>query len=96
VLKASRELKADHHRASLILFLSQVLKIVVISLREWQHFEQELHVHQKLLIIDPWSHEFTRMNLSASPLPSAPLSMVYRQIFGVGSEGTTVHKINLR
>jgi hypothetical protein len=72
------ELKANHRRASLFLFLSQVLKVIVFSHQEWQRFRQEPHAHQELLIIDTLSHEFTRMNLSASSLPGAPLSMVWR------------------
>jgi hypothetical protein len=61
------ELKVDRHRASLFLFLSRVLKIVVFSHRKWQCSKQESHVRQELLVVDPWSHEFTRMNLSAFP-----------------------------
>jgi hypothetical protein len=67
VVEASRELEADCRHAPLFLFLSQVLKIVVFSHREWQHSKQELHVRQELLVVDPRSHEFTRMNLSALP-----------------------------
>jgi hypothetical protein len=48
------------------------------------------------VVIEPQSHEFTRTNLSASPLPGVPLSVVGHQIFGVGSEGTQVDEINLR
>jgi hypothetical protein len=90
------ELEADVRRVSLFLFLSQVLKIVIFSCREWQHSEQESHVRQELLIVDPRRHEFTRMNLSASPLPGAPLSMVCHQIFRVESNETQVNEINLR
>jgi hypothetical protein len=48
------------------------------------------------VVIDPQSHEFTRTNLSTSPLSGAPLSTSHRQIFGVESEGTQVDEINLR
>jgi hypothetical protein len=61
------ELEADHHRAPLFLFLSQVLKIVVFSRHQWQRSEQESHARQELLVIDPRSHKFTRMNLSTLP-----------------------------
>jgi hypothetical protein len=90
------ELKGDGHRAPLFQFLSRVLKIVVFSRREWQHSEQESHVRPELLIVDPRRHEFTRTNLSAFPLLGVPLSMVYRQIFGVGLEETQVDEINIR
>jgi hypothetical protein len=90
------ELESDRCRAPLFLFLSRVLKIIVFSRCEWQHFEHELLARRELLIIDLWSHEFTRMNLSASPLPGVTLSMVYHQIFGVGSKETQVDEINLR
>jgi hypothetical protein len=61
------ELEADHHRASLFLFLSRVLKVVVVSRCEWQHSKHEMRAHRELLVVDLWSQEFTRMNLSASP-----------------------------
>jgi hypothetical protein len=77
------ELEADRHHTPLFLFLSRVLRIVVFSRRE-------------LLIVDPWSHEFTRMNLNVSSLPGAPLSMIRRQIFGVVLEEMQVNEINLR
>jgi hypothetical protein len=76
VLEASMELEADHRRAPLFLFLNQVLKIVVFSRREWKRSEHELRAHRELFVVDPWSHEFTRMNLNAFPLPGTPLSMV--------------------
>jgi hypothetical protein len=66
-VEASRELEIDCRHAPLFLFLSRVLKIVVFSHREWQHSKQELHVRQELFVVDPRSHEFTRMNLSALP-----------------------------
>jgi hypothetical protein len=72
-----------------------VLKIVVARRCELRRSEQELHARRELLIVDPRYHEFTRMNLSASPLPNVPLSTSGRQIFGVGSEGTQVGEINL-
>jgi hypothetical protein len=78
VLEASMKLKADRRRAPLFLFLSQVLKIIVFTRHEWQRSGHEPHARQKLLIIDPLSREFTRMNLSASLLPGAPLWIVYR------------------
>jgi hypothetical protein len=81
------ELEADGHHVLLFLFLSRVLKIVIFYHCEWQRSGQELDARQELLIVDPSRHEFTRMNLSASPLPGVPLSMSHRQIFGVGSEG---------
>jgi hypothetical protein len=90
------ELKANRCRALLFLFLSQVLKIVVFSRREWQRSKQESHVHQEILIVDSRRHEFTRMNFSVSPLPGVPLLTSHHQIFGVGSEGTQVDEINLR
>jgi hypothetical protein len=80
----------------LFLFLSWVLKIIVFSYREWQCSKQESYAHWELLIVDPRRHEFTWMNLSASPLPGEPLSMVCHQIFRVVSEGMQVDKINLR
>jgi hypothetical protein len=61
------ELKADHHCAPLFLFLSHVLKIIVFSHREWKRSKHELRVHRELLVVDPWCHEFTKMNLGASP-----------------------------
>jgi hypothetical protein len=90
------ELKADGHRVSLFLFLSRVLKIIIFSYREWQHPEQETHVHQELLVVDPRRPEFTRMNLSAFLFPGTSLSTSHHQIFGVGSEGMEVDEINLR
>jgi hypothetical protein len=83
ILEASMKLKADRCQAPLFLFLSRVLKIVVFSHHERQHSEQELHVHQELLVVYLWSHEFTGTDLSASPLPVMPLSMVCHQIFRV-------------
>jgi hypothetical protein len=77
------ELKAGR-RAPLFLFLSRVLKIDAFSRHEWQHSEHELCARRELLIVDLWSHEFTRMNLSAPPISAAPLSMSRCQIFGVG------------
>jgi hypothetical protein len=71
------ELKADCRRAPLFLFLSWVLKIIVFSRREWQHFEQESHTRQKLLVVDRRHHEFNWMDLSASHLSDVPLSMIY-------------------
>jgi hypothetical protein len=85
----------DHCRAPLFLLLNRALKIVIVCRCEWQRSKQELHTHRELLIVDPRCHEFTRMNLSASPLPGALLLMSGRQIFGVGSEGTQVGEINL-
>jgi hypothetical protein len=73
-----------------------MLKIVVFSRRDWQCSEQKMHAHQELLVVDPWSHEFNRTNLSAFLLPGAPLSMVCHQIFVVGMEGTHVDEINLK
>jgi hypothetical protein len=96
VFEASMELEVDGCHAPLFLLLSQALKIVVFFHREWQHFEQESHVRQKLLVVDLWCPEFTRTNLSASPLPDAPLSMSHRQIFKMGSEKTQVDEIILR
>jgi hypothetical protein len=58
-----------------------MLKIIVFSHRKWQHFEQESHIRQELLVLDPRSHEFNRMNLSVSLLPGAPLSTYHCQIF---------------
>jgi hypothetical protein len=86
------ELKVDGRRAPLFLLLSRALKIVIFFHREWQ----ESQVRRELLVVDPQRPEFTRMNLSASPLPGVPLSTSYRQIFGVGSEETQVNEINLR
>jgi hypothetical protein len=77
------ELKVDGRRASLFLLLSQALKIIVFFCREWQRFEHESHVHQELLVVDPQRPEFTRTNLSASPLSVAPLSVSHHQIFRV-------------
>jgi hypothetical protein len=77
------ELKVDGRRASLFLLLSQALKIIVFFCREWQRFEHELHVHQELLVVDPQRPEFTRTNLSTSPLSIAPLSVSHHQIFRV-------------
>jgi hypothetical protein len=82
------ELEADHRRAPLFLFLSRVLKFVVFFRCEWQHSEHELCARRYLFIIDLWSYEFTRMNLSSSPLPDVHMSTVCHQIFGVGMEGT--------
>jgi hypothetical protein len=90
------ELKADGHRAPLFLFLSRALKIVVFYRRGWQRSGQELDARRELLVVDPRSHEFTRMNLSASPLLGAPLSTVCRHIFGVGLDGMQVDEINFR
>jgi hypothetical protein len=78
------------------LFFSQVLKIVVFSHREWQCSKHELCARQELLVVDSWNNEFNRMNLSASTLSGAPLSMVYHQIFGVVTKGTQVGEINLK
>jgi hypothetical protein len=72
VCEASRELEVDRRCKLLLLFLSWVLKIVVFSCCEHRYSEQELRVHRELLVVDPWSHEFTRMNLSVPPLPDAP------------------------
>jgi hypothetical protein len=90
------ELKADGRRTSLFWFLSRVLKTVIFSHHEWQRSEKESHARLELLVVDPRSHEFTRMNLSAFPLLGAPLSMACHQIFGVRSEGMQVDEINLR
>jgi hypothetical protein len=90
------ELEVDGHRAPLFLLLSRALEIVVFFRREWQHFEQESHVHQELLIVDPQHPKFIKMNLSASSFLGAPLSMSRRQIFGVESEETQIDEINLR
>jgi hypothetical protein len=86
------ELKVDGRHAPLFLLLSRALKIVIFFRREWQ----ESQVRRELLVVDPQRPEFTRMNLSASPLSGVPLSTSYRQIFGVGSEETQVNEINLR
>jgi hypothetical protein len=77
------ELEIDGCRAPLFLLLSRALKINVFSLHEWQHSEQESHVHQELLVVDPRHPEFTMTNLSDSPIPGAPLSTSRRQIFRV-------------
>jgi hypothetical protein len=61
------ELEVDGRRVLLLLLLSRALKIVVFFCRKWQCSEQESHVHQELLIIDPRRPESTKMNLSASP-----------------------------
>jgi hypothetical protein len=61
------ELEAGGHHVPLFLFLSRMLKIVVFTRREWQRFEQKLHVRQELLVIDLRHREFTRTNLSAFP-----------------------------
>jgi hypothetical protein len=90
------ELEVDDCRAPLFLLLSRALKIIVFFRLEWKCFKQESHVRQELLVVDPWHLEFTRTNLSASPLPGAPLSMSRHQIFGVGLEGTQVDEVNLR
>jgi hypothetical protein len=90
------ELETDGRRAPLFLLLSRALKIVVFSRREWQRSEHDSHVRQELLMVDPWRPEFTRTNLSTSPLLGTPLSTSRRQIFRVGSEGTQVDEINLR
>jgi hypothetical protein len=90
------ELKVDGRRAPLFLLLSRALKIVVFFRREWQHSEQESHVRQKLIVVDPRRHEFTRTNLSASPLPDGHLSTSHHEIFEVGSKGMQVDEINLR
>jgi hypothetical protein len=90
------ELEVDGRHAPLFLLLSRALKIVVFFRREWQCSEQESHVHQELLVVDPRRPEFTRMNLSTSPLPGAPLSMSHHQIFGVESKEMQVDEINLR
>jgi hypothetical protein len=89
------ELEFDGRRTPLFLFLSWALKIIIFYHREWKRFGQKPDARQKLLIIDPRHHEFTRMNLSTFSLPDAPLLMVCHQIFGVGSEGTQVNEINL-
>jgi hypothetical protein len=83
------ELKVYHRHMPLFLFLNRMFKIIVFNRHEWQHSGQKL-------IIDPHRHEFTRMNLSTSPLPDVPLLTSRRQIFGVESEGTQVNEINLR
>jgi hypothetical protein len=75
--------------------VSRVLKLVVLRRCEWRRSEQKLHARRELLVVDPRCHEFTRMNLSTSPLPGAHLSMSGRQIFGVGLERTQVGEINL-
>jgi hypothetical protein len=67
------ELEVDGHCALLVLFLSRVLKIIVFYHREWQRSRQELDACQKLLIVDPCHLDYTRMNLSAFPIPGAPL-----------------------
>jgi hypothetical protein len=95
----------DRRRAPLFLLLSWVLKIVIVLCCsysdhrrvhcEWWRSEQKLHARREHLVVDPRCHEFTRMNLSASPLPGAPLSTSGRQIFRVGSEKTQVSEINL-
>jgi hypothetical protein len=72
-----------------------LIQIVVVCCSEWQRSEQELHARRELLIVDPRCHEFTRMNLSASPLKGASLSTSGRQIFGVGSKEMQVSDINL-
>jgi hypothetical protein len=90
------ELKVDGHHVPLFLLLSWALKIVTFFRREWQRSEQESHVYQELLVVDPRCPEFTTMNLSAFPLPGASLSTSCCQIFGVGSEETQVNEINLR
>jgi hypothetical protein len=46
VLEASMEFKADRRRATLFLFLSRVLKIVVFFRCEWQRFEHESHARR--------------------------------------------------
>jgi hypothetical protein len=101
-LRLLRELDVDRRRASRFLFVSRVLKIIVVhhSSYYWVECsrscsEQELHAHRELLVVDPWCHEFTRTNLSASPLPGAPLSTSSHQILGVRSEGMQVGEINL-
>jgi hypothetical protein len=71
------------------------IQIIVVCRCEWWCFEQELHARRELLVVDLRCHEFTRMNLSASPLPGMHLSMSGRQIFRVGLEGTQVSEINL-
>jgi hypothetical protein len=75
------ELEADRHRAQLFLFLSQSLKLIVFSHREWQCSEQESHTRQELIVVDPRSHESTGTDLNASPLSDMPLSMSCHQIF---------------
>jgi hypothetical protein len=75
----------DRRRAPLFLFRS--LSCAVVN--------DNVPNRNCMPIVDPQCHEFTRMNLNASPLPDAPLSMSGRQIFGVGSEGTQVDEINL-
>jgi hypothetical protein len=72
-----------------------LIQIVVVCRCEWRRSEQELHARRELLVLDTWCHEFTRTNLSVSPLPVAPLSTSDHQIFEVGSEGTQVSEINL-
>jgi hypothetical protein len=67
----------DHRRAPLFLLLSRVLKIIVVHRCEWQLSEQKLHARRELLVIVLWCHEFTRMNLSASP----NLSRICRCLF---------------
>jgi hypothetical protein len=66
----------DHCHAPLFLLLSRVLKIIIVRRYEWRCSEQELDAHWELLIIDPRCHEFTRMNLSASPY----LAHIYRHL----------------
>jgi hypothetical protein len=61
------ELKVDHHRAPLFLFLSRFLKIVVFSRRECQRSKHESHARQEFLFVDPRSHESTWMDLDATP-----------------------------
>jgi hypothetical protein len=85
----------DRRHAPLFLLLSRVLKIIIVRRYEWWRSEKELHAYQKLLVVDTRCHEFIRMNLSASLLLGAPLSMSYRRIFGVGLDGTQVDEINL-
>jgi hypothetical protein len=65
-------------------------------LPSWMAVEQESHVRQELLIVDPRHPKFIKMNLSASSFLGAPLSMSHHQIFGVGSEETQIDEINLR
>jgi hypothetical protein len=69
------EFEADRHRVLLFLFLSRMLNIVVFSCPEWQHFEQESHTRQKLLVVDPRSHESSGTDLSTLPFWRASVDM---------------------
>jgi hypothetical protein len=93
----------DRHHAPLFLLLNRVLKIVVVCRSSYSdHRRVPLWMTTfRTGIACPSGtsrhrcHEFTRTNLSASPLSGAPLSTSGRQIFRVWSEGTQVSEINL-